>query len=225
MSIRRNSKILMAASAAAIFCFVPANAATILGVTIEDFSSQLTNGFNRQAAFTLNGAGYTAGVQSTHTIAPEGNMWLSNGTFTTPNDPLPATITFDLENVYDLSSMTVWNYNEGPSLRSRGANLVEILVSPSVGGTFVSLGNFNFDIAPGNATTPFGQNIALGAAAANNARLVRFNILSNHGGDNSFAGLSEVRFDGVLFVAPIPEPSSTMLLVLSSCVWFIRRRH
>jgi hypothetical protein len=66
-------------------------------------------------------------------------MWLSHGTFRTPNDELPATITFDLEGNYDLSSMTVWNYNE-VNLTGRGANNVEVLVASSVGGALIHRG-------------------------------------------------------------------------------------
>lgn len=161
-----------------------------------------------------------AGVQSTHTEFANSNMWLSHGTFRTPNDELPATIIFDLEGNYDLSSMTVWNYNE-VNLTSRGANNVEVLVASSVGGAFTLLGNFTFAQALGNSTTAFGEDHALSAAAADNARLVRFNITTNHGGDADFSGLSKIRFDGVVAV---PELSSAVLLGLGGLSILMRRR-
>jgi hypothetical protein len=179
-----------------------ARSQTIEGVTIEDVSSELVGGFDRQAAYLLDGNEFDEDLGS-HTLVPDGFMWLNNGTFTDPNDPnVPgAIITFDLEANYDLGSLTVWNYNEALpdnlGLLLRGANEVEILVAGSEGGPFTSLGDFVFTVAPGLDTEDFGQTIDLNAIPeAANARLVRFNITSNHGGDNNFVGLSEVRFTG-----------------------------
>ena len=221
-------KTTLALAALAAAVITPASAATIVGVTIEDFSSELMGGgssnFDRAAIHTLNGVGYEAGVQKTHSTARDGVSWLTDGAnnigFGVPGgDPLPATITYDLEGNYDLSSMTIWNYNE-INLTSRGANNVEVLVASSVGGTFTSLGNFTFSEAVGDSITPYGEDHALSAAAANNTRLIRFNITTNHGGDNEFAGLSEVRFDGIA----IPEPSAAALLGLAGFGLLLRRR-
>jgi len=177
-----------------------AQSQTITGVTIEDVSSELGGGFNRLAEFLLDGNGFDEGLGS-HTLTPDGFMWLNTGTFADPNDPnVPgAIITFDLEANYDLGSLTVWNYNENlpgrPELLSRGANEVEILVADSEDGAFTSLGDFVFAVAPGLDTVDFGQTIDLTSMPeAANARLIRFNITSNHNGDNNFVGLSEVRF-------------------------------
>jgi len=177
-----------------------AQSANITGVTIEDVSSELVSGFDRQANYLIDGSGFDGGTGS-HSITPDGSMWLNNGTFTVPNDPnVPgAIITFDLGANYDLGSLTIWNYNESlpgrADLLLRGANEVEILVADSEGGTFTSLGDFVFAVAPGLGTVDFSQTIDLSSLPeAANARLVRFNIMSNHGGDNNFVGLSEVRF-------------------------------
>jgi len=177
-----------------------ARSQTITGVAIEDVSSELSGGFARLAEFLLDGNGFDEDLGS-HTLTPDGFMWLNTGTFTAPNDPnVPgAIITFDLEANYDLGSLTVWNYNESlpgrADLLLRGSNEVEILVADSEGGTFTSLGDFVFAVAPGLDTVDFGQTIDLATLPeAANARLVRFNITSNHGGDNNFVGLSEVRF-------------------------------
>jgi hypothetical protein len=98
---------------------------------------------------------------------------------------------------------------------------VDIYVSASVGGAFTSLGNFTFNQATGSETTDFGQVVNLASlAAANNVRLVRFDILSNHGGDNEFAGLSEIRFDGTF----IPEPGAAALMALTLAGLLRRRR-
>ena len=204
-----------------------ARAALITGVTIENYSSQLLSGvFSRQAIHTIDGSGLSAGQ---HTNFPDAYMWLTNGTFRTPQDPLPGPyITFDLEGNYDLDRFHVWNYNEvDAGLSTVGVNALEISVASSEGGSFTSLGNFTFAKADGS-TTYAGETIDLSAyTAADNARLVRFDIVSSHGGGNSLVGLSEVQFFGD---APrggvIPEPI-TMLAVglgIAGLGRYVRRR-
>ncbi|MFT5129283.1 MAG: VCBS repeat-containing protein, partial [Rhodothermales bacterium] len=163
-----------------------AQAGTVItGVTIEDFSSEFPG---RSAVDSINGTGLSGAVHNNSA----NDMWLSN------NEEAPL-ITFDLEGVYDLANFHVWNYNESAGdLHNRGANLVEILVAGSVGGPFTSLGNFNFAIADGSSAIP-GETIDLDSfPAADSSRLVRFDIMSDHGGDN-YTGLSEVRF----FASPV----------------------
>ena len=198
-------------------------AATITGVTIEDVSSQLA-GFNRLAPYVLDGSGL---VGAGHGTTPDGTMWLSQGTFggnVGIHDPLPAQITFDLGDRYALNSMRIWNYNEAGNFRFRGVNQVELLAAEMVGGPFVSYGNINVPVASGVAGD-LGTLFNLAALDLGEVRLLRFNILSNHGGDTQFAGLSEVRFDGQL----VPEPATLTLWMLMGvvlivgCVW--QRRH
>lgn len=210
---------------------LPAHSAVITGVTINSVSSELgPPSFDRAAIHLLDGIGFTEAT-GFHTNAPDGggggtnpgSMWLTNGVFAAPNDPLPAFVTFDLGANFDLNSFKVWNYNETrlAALTGRGANSVNISVSASTGGAFTSLGNFTFTQATGSESTDFGQIINLAAfAAADNTRLIRFDILSNHGGDNSFAGLSEVRFDGVA----VPESSALGLLGVAFGGLILRRR-
>lgn len=163
--------------------------------SVSGFSSQLTTGFTRGSVNTVNGSGISG---QTHGTTPDGTMWLSNGTSGTPIDPLPADITFDLGSVVNLTSFHVWNYNE-LNLATRGANQVQVQTSTAVGGPFTTVATVDFIRASGLATEP-GQHIEL---AATGIRYVRFNILSSHGSDNSFVGLSEVKFykEGVLGVA------------------------
>ncbi|MDB6071739.1 MAG: phosphoenolpyruvate synthase, partial [Verrucomicrobiales bacterium] len=155
-------------------------------------------GFNRAAINTVNGSGLAAGQ---HGIVPEGNMWLNNGTIAAPNDALPADITYDLGSNVNLSSLHIWNYNEGPSLVSRGARLVEILTASAPGGPFTSQGTFTLLKASGVATEP-GQNLDLNVA---DVRLVKLNITANHGGSSQLAGLSEVKFYKVA-TSGTPDP-------------------
>jgi hypothetical protein len=177
--------------------FVPQT--EITATTVAGFSSELNNGgFTRAAVHTVNGTGLT---NRQHGVAPEGTMWLSNGTFGIGTDPLPAEITFDLGAVVDLAGFHVWNYNEATNgLMTRGANQVIVQTAPTVGGTFTTQTTLNFRKAFGVVSEP-GQRFDLSVLSA---RQVRFIIQSSHGGDNNFAGLSEVRFFRQGFPPPGP---------------------
>jgi len=198
----------------------------IAGVTIEDVSSELTTNFDRAAAYTADGSGLGINGPGTHSNVPDGPMWLSagNGCCGDPADPhvaagdgLLAHITFDLGSAHDLDALQVWNYNESsgnPGLfTKRGANLVEILVSPTENvGDLVSLGDFSFRQAAGVDNLNFVQTIDLtGFSQAGFARLIGFNMKSSHGSDNQFVGLSEVQFFGTLAAQVIPEPSTLLI--------------
>ena len=167
---------------------LPDERPTPASVSIAGFSSQLTGTLTRGAVNTINGSGLTSAT-GIHGTSPEGTMWLSTGTFSGGTDPLPAFITFDLGAPTDLTSFRVWNYNE-LNLTSRGANQVEIQTATQPGGPFTTAATVNFSRAFG-ITSEIGQRIPL---IASGIRQVRLNILSSHGGDNQFAGLSEIRF-------------------------------
>ncbi len=182
--------------------------------SIHAVSSNLadTTGFDRTADYVVSGAGL---VGQTHSINPEATMWLNNGVFAVPNDLEPE-ITFDLGSVQSLDSVKVWNYNETlpgrPELLGRGVGTADISIADEslVFATLISAQAF--DVAPGLDNVDFGQVIDLMGA---NARYVKFDVLSNHGGDNEFVGLSEVQFFAV------PEPSSVMLIVFAfgTLIW------
>ena len=192
----------------------PLQAATVVGVTIEDFSSELGS-LNRLAEHTIDGSGFNevTGVHDTVTT----NAWMVQGEYSSGTDTGPWDITFDLEGNYDLSSLKVWNWNEAGSITA-GAKDMEILVASSVGGAFTPVATVALAQAPGN-TSYFGEDFAL--TGADDVRLVKFNITSNHGYASSLMGLSEVRFDGV---AAVPEPSSAALLGLGGLALILRRR-
>ena len=160
--------------------------AAVAGVAISDFSSQRTTGFTRAAVNCANGSGISG---QTHGTTADGTMWQSNGMFIAPYDQLPAVITFDLGSTVHLTSFHVWNYNESGAVTA-GANAVEVLVATNAAGPFTSAGTLSFIKASGLTTEP-GQHFEFDRTGV---RYVRFNITSNHGDTNQFAGLSEVKF-------------------------------
>lgn len=180
--------------------------AAIPSVVISGVSSELASGLNRGAVRVVDGSGFSAGG---HTNAANGNMWLSHGTFASPNDPLPAEITFDLGARHEVTGLHVWNYNEF-TVPTRGARDVNVSIATSRDGPFTPAGSLLLPMATGQAGDP-GSSIAFTAAEA---RYVRFEITSNHGGDASFAGLSEVKFFGSRLPVPVlvvEQPAGTAL--------------
>ena len=128
--------------------------------------------------------------------------------------------TFDFGSIQTLDNMKVWNYNETlpnrPELLGRGIRSADILIAGEDLVFTPLISGQTFDIAPGLDNVDFGQVIDLMGASA---RYVKFDILGNHGGDNSFVGLSEVQFFAV------PEPSSYLALVLGTSLLALVRRN
>jgi len=192
-------------SSAALITIAPENVTS---------SSEIGGGFNRQNDFIVDGSGLSGGQ---HTTAVEPNMWLSTGDAFGGTDTDPW-VQFDLGAVYTINSIHVWNYNESPpDLTDRGVNAVTIQY-----GTTLALGSTvpgitSFTKASGLGTYT-GENFS--GFTPFNARYIKFDIDSNHGGDNNFYGLSEVQFDGI----PIPEPCSAALLLSMGVLTVLRRR-
>jgi len=196
-----------------------ATAATITGVSINQVSSTFSTA--RSADNIINANGFTEAT-GYHSNAGGDNISWTSGTSTA--DPLPHFITIDLGASYDLSFVKIWNWNTSSSL-SAGSKDIDLSVASSIGGGFTSLGSFVLTIGPGLNNVDFGQVIDLsGFAAADDARLVRIDIKSNHGWSNAsfpgLAGLSEIRFDGVL----VPEPSVFAAFGLGALALLGRRR-
>jgi hypothetical protein len=196
-----------------------ATAATITGVSIKEVSSTFSAA--RSADNIINGAGFTEATGYHSNAGGDNISWTSASS--TAN-PLPHFITIDLGANYDLSFVKIWNWNTSSSL-SAGSKDIDISVAASVEGGFTSLGSFVLTIGPGLNNVDFGQVINLsGFAAADNTRLVRIDIKSNHGWSNAsfpgLAGLSEIRFDGAL----VPEPSVLAAFGLGAFALLGRRR-
>lgn len=201
-------------------------AALIENVEIEAFSSEFAG---REGINVVNGSGLATDAGGTFhiTTSANGNYWM------TSNEGSPWSITFDLVDVnnYDLDSFHVWNFNRtfGNAL-DRSANEVEISVTDTVGGSWsildsdpVTGGTQNFFFTQTDAVKTYGQTFDLSSAGANNVRLVKFDILSNHDTTDPIdaaTGLAEVQFYGVV----VPEPSSVVLILLAGVSALFFRR-
>lgn len=188
-----NGGVNTSAAQAFLIRVIPPGSA-ISTVTTQSVSSELAAGLNRGGVRAVDGSGLTGGQ---HTHLADGTMWLTHGTFQAPHDPLPAEIIFDLGASHHITWMRVWNYNEAGAI-GRGAKDVSVSVASSPGGPFVPAGSLVLPIATG---LPDYAGAEVGFTASN-VRLVRFEITSNHGGDQSFAGLSEITFYGLPATAP-----------------------
>ncbi len=105
------TKLITTAALAALLFSASSYAATIAGVTVEDFSSE-RGGFGHVATNTLDG---------------------DLGTHWQTNDDIAHFIVFDLGAVYSVDSFTIWNY-EGQD----NSDIEDITVNY---GTTVSLGS------------------------------------------------------------------------------------
>jgi concanavalin A-like lectin/glucanase superfamily protein len=142
---------------------------------------------------TINGSGLNADDQ--HSSAA-GDMWLA-----TPGaDPLQ--LQYELDGVYKLDEMLVWNYNVQfePML---GFGLKDVTVEYSENGTdWMVLGDV--ELAQATARSDYAANTAIdfGGAAVKSVRLT---VNSGYGPLGQF-GLSEVRFMYVPASAREPQP-------------------
>jgi hypothetical protein len=130
-------------------------------------------------------------------------------------------VTFDLNGVYDLDGMAIWNYNEtgwnGDALEyidytDRGVKEVLVEYSQDGGNNFIALDDDNGPSEAGNYTverakrnndgSPKANGYSLGVSMSNIvADHVRVTVKGNYG-NVAYAGLAEVRFYGDAIVVP-----------------------
>jgi hypothetical protein len=113
-------------------------------------------------------------------------MWLANGI-------VGEWIEYELDRVYPLGAMWVWNYNQvtptGGDRMNRGIRNCTIEYSAD-GISWASLGGTHF-LAQADGSDSYAHNTEIDFGGTE-ARFVRITVVDNHGG--SAAGLSEVRF-------------------------------
>lgn len=147
-------------------------------VRIADVSSEPNP--DRRANSTL-GPGYSS-LDNVHGTV-RGQNWESAA-----DDPTPS-VTYDLNDVFDLGSVRIWNYNHGAALQ-RGAKTIDVLTSRD-NQTYTLADTLSLDQAPGDSSYN-GQKFDF---TGNAARYVRFQITESHGATGN-VGLAEIQFFG-----------------------------
>jgi len=115
------------------------------------------------------------------TTAPGNNMWLTNGTPT-------GWIQFNLGGVYNVSSLTVWNYNEYGNNRS----MMNVTIPVGDGASNWTTTTTVFNAATGNATCP-GQSVPVSGTG----QYVKITNTTQWPGSDTYVGLSHVSLFGV----------------------------
>jgi hypothetical protein len=145
-----------------------------------------------------------SGLDSTgllHGNQGAGTMWLSDMA-----GPQPAWILFELDNIYKLHEMWVWNSNDSlePAV---GMGFKDVVIEYSGDGVdFVTLGTTHqFARADGSAGYAHNTTIDMGGVGA---KFVRITAKSNFEGILPQFGLSEVRFLSIPVQAGQPDPAS-----------------
>ncbi len=145
---------------------------------------------------TINGLGLDA--DDLHSVEPAG-MWLSG-------DEPNAWIEYELDKVYKLYEMWVWNSN-GMMESFLGFGFKDVTIEYSTNGTeYTTLGTTHeFVRAPGADDYAHNTTVDFGGAPA---KYVRLTPNSNWGGMLDQYGLSEVRFFYIPVLAREPSPDS-----------------
>jgi len=168
----------------------------IENVTATAFSSDAGKGPEN----TVNGSGLDeSGLL--HGNIGVGTMWLSSMA-----GPQPAWIEFELDKVYKLHEMWVWNSNDSlePAV---GFGLKDVTIEYSIDGTnYTTLGaTHEFARAPGAPDYAHNTTVDLTGVTAKHIRLT---ANSNWGAFLNQYGLSEVRFFYIPVRAREPHPES-----------------
>jgi len=146
-------------------------------------------------ANAVNGSGLDDDDQHSTSVT---DMWL--GTADPNESPY---IQFELDRIYELNEMLVWNHNLDFE-SSLGLGIKEATIEYSQDGVdWTVLGDVELPQAPGVSTYTHGTAIAMQGVGA---KYVRLTAHSNYGGGDQY-GLSEVRFTYIPAYARDPEPA------------------
>ncbi|MFA3790519.1 PEP-CTERM sorting domain-containing protein [Aliiglaciecola sp. SL4] len=171
-------------------------------ITASDVTASSTF-FSYNVDNLINGSGLSGAEHSGNFV----NKWMTDGTVT-------GVLTFDLGAIFDISSSSIWNYGGGCC--GTGRSVKDLGIEGSLDGvTYFTIGDFVLNESAG--TPIFSETIALNTTA----QYLKFNLNSNYG--DTFTGLSEVQFDGV--ISSVPEPTSIALFSLClALIGFSRKK-
>ena len=160
---------------------------TIAGATVLDFSSRFNASFGPDN--TLDRSGITEPSNDHDDDAA--NMWVTASGDTTPE------VTYDLGDVFELTSLRLWNYNE---VTDRGAATVDVYVASTldINGDPVFDATADLTLNPVEASGTDVEDGELFDFTGLTGRYVKLDVTANHG-NATFAGLSEVEFRGRAF--------------------------
>ncbi len=187
---------------------VGVQAALITDVTVSTNMSSTYGSIDN----IINGPGLPGNVPAltgTHAFPTASNTWTSG--YET------GYVIFDLHGSYNVSGISIWPFNGNNQVCVKDIQML----SSTNGSSYTTI--------PGSPTVlpqgPWAQpvNPIYYSFATIQATHIRFNILSNYGYVSPsgwhYSGLSEVQLDGA-----VPEPASSVLLVLGSLAMIRRRR-
>jgi len=157
-----------------------------------------SNAANEGPENTVNGSGLDDNdLHSTVNTA----MWLSSTI-----GPKPTWVQYELDRVYKLNEMLVWNYNVGfESILGFGFKDVTIEYSIDGADWKTLVGVPEFAQAPAQDGYAYNTTVDFGGVPA---KYIRLTANSNWGGSMPQYGLSEVRFFYVPVLAREPDPAS-----------------
>lgn len=197
-----SKKLLAAALAAATVCAAfPAAAAEVITPVGVTASNSFPYWGQYQPGRLIDGSGMVGDKHD----ADFNNMWM------TDLGVDKATLTFDLGAAYNLSSLSVWNYNFGKeefaSTLDRASKAFTLAISTD-GVTFTEV--LAGEFARGTGQLLAGETFGV----SGQARYVQLNLSGNHQQYPEYygyapIGLSEVRFAG----SAVPEPATWAMMI------------
>ncbi len=144
----------------------------------------------------VNGSGLNADDQ--HSVEAD-DMWVTNP----PLDGAPLYVQFELDSVYKLDEVRVWNYNVQFE-KMLGFGLKNVTVEYSTDGVeWTTLGDFDLEQATAKATYVYNSTIDFQGAPV---RYVKLTVNSGFGMLGQY-GLSELRFMYIPVQAREPQPA------------------